>query len=103
MLNFHAIPASSAHNCSAVELQLFQPIFTKVSCIAFITIYILLWYQSKPSKFSKYKFLAAYVTCLQYQKHTNSLNRHVHAVSRYWKILLINGMSPANKMSRFSH
>ena len=38
MLNFHAIPAGSAHNCSAVELQLFQPIFTKVSCIAFITI-----------------------------------------------------------------
>lgn len=24
MLNFHAIPAGSAHNCSAVELQLFQ-------------------------------------------------------------------------------
>lgn len=56
MLNFHAIPTSSAHNCSAVELQLFQPIFTKVSCIAFITIYILLWFQSKPSKLSKYKF-----------------------------------------------
>lgn len=30
MLNFHAIPADSAHNCSTVELQLFQPIFTKV-------------------------------------------------------------------------
>ena len=74
MLNFHAIPAGSAHNCSAVELQLFQPIFTKVSCIAFITIYILLWFQSKPSKLSKYKFLAAYVTYLQCQKHTNSLN-----------------------------